>query len=148
MNHCASPLFWTKFFTPNVVFCRRLTLLHCDTQFLNLIWICLTEKILKIGFIFFAKTFNNFIVHLFVFLWHLNCENEFSSKIFIFTNGFYKIIHTSVIPLSSSTSAVLSLANRSLDLSSYFCVTELRSSIEPPFFCFYGSNMGSLNHFR
>ena len=44
------------------------------------------------------------IVHLIVFLWLVNCENEFSSKIFIFKNDFYKIIHMLVVPLSLSTS--------------------------------------------
>ena len=69
----------------------------------------LIDRRRKIGFILFVKFLNNVIVDLFVFLWLVNCKNEFSSKIFIFTNDFYKIIHKLVVPLSLSTSLFTTL---------------------------------------
>ena len=109
MNHCLSPLFEQFFYSRGGflkmtnLFALRYTVFKFDPN--------LFDRKRKIGFILFVKFFNGFIVHLFVFLWFIICENEFSLKIFIFSNGFHKIIHMLVLPLRSSTSFFTSFKN-------------------------------------
>ena len=55
----------------------------------------------KLNWIIFILS--NFNFRKPVLMWLIIYEDEFSSRIFIFTNGFHKI-HTLVLPLSSSTS--------------------------------------------
>ena len=105
--------------------CHKTLLQSCqrfsrnNRNFWNHVWIYYIEARFRSTFRDRRETFTYVLAILTPYLqketnlwiWELICEDKFSSKIFIFTNGFYTIIHMLVLLLTFSASFFTSFQN-------------------------------------